>query len=384
MKNLLDESRIAIVKHSLGEHIGGPAEALEKYLARNSASFCVLSHPLNRESNPISLFKKFSGGKLVSAEQMKRKWVGPISFIFDVGHSPKLKDQDLIFRFNPWAVILSRVLGGRKPRVIFWGVDFVPQTDRFNLTSFLYKITEKISMSLIDFQIENNKFALEIRRKSFQILESKLIPYRVVPISHDFPDKPISTDKNSILNLLYVGGINERNGSSMLPYIAESLRNHIEVHFHVVGGGTGLAELDTLIRKLELNRQFTIYGQLKDEKIPDIAALCQFGLAPYKFDRNLFTVFADPGKYVFYTAFGLIGVSSMVPLILDEYITDAGFVGMKEEDSAECWAQKILDIFNDIEEINSRRIASYHYGLSRKTDSVMKSLFDDLSKKQLI
>jgi hypothetical protein len=383
MKNLLDESQIAIVKHSLGEHIGGPAEALEKYLARNSASFCVLSHPLNRESNPISLFKKFSGGKLVSAEQMKRKWVGPISFIFDVGHSPKLKDQDLIFCFNPWAVILSRVLGGRKPRVIFWGVDFVPQTNRFNLTSFLYKITEKLSMSLIDFQLENNEFALEIRRKSFQILESKLIPHRVVPITHDFPDKPIPTDKNSILNLLYVGGINERNGSSMLPFIAESLRKHIEIHFHVVGGGTGLEELNTLIRKLELNAQFTIYGQLKDEKIPEIAALCQFGLAPYKFDRNLFTVFADPGKYVFYTAFGLIGVSSIVPLILDEYITDAGFVGMREEDSAECWAQKILDIFNDIDEINSRRTASYHYGLSRKTDSVMKSLFDDLSKKLL-
>jgi glycosyltransferase involved in cell wall biosynthesis len=254
-------------------------------------------------------------------------------------------------------------------------VDFIPKQTRFSFSSSLYKSLEKIAFRFVDFQIENNSFALQERRRVIPCLSKRRIPQLVIPITHNFDASlPIKVSKD-LLRVLYVGGLNPRNGGTFLAEIARELQNReINFRFDIIGGGSSFTEIRQLIKKYDLQEKVILHGQIEDESIPKVASEASFGLAPYQFGDDLFTKFADPGKLVFYAAFGLVTLVSSVPLMMTEYEQHASFFGMSEGKTAADWAIKLIELHSDPDLLMIQRTKSRNYGESRKTYRVFEKL----------
>jgi glycosyltransferase involved in cell wall biosynthesis len=369
------QANLVLIKHSVGDHVGGPAEALEKYLLETRKSFGVISHPLNSDSHLKTVIKDFKSGQLISISEKPRKHQGVYTFLFDLIATPRIQEGTTVVCFNPWAVVLAKFKSLGKTFIIFWGVDFIPKQKKISFRSSLYKTMEKFAFRFVDFQIENNIFALQERRRAIPGLNGREIPELVIPISHNFnADQPIKKSEDR-LRILYVGGLNSRNGGTFLAEIARELQNQGKnFRLDVIGGGHSLTEIDILIRKYNLHEKVILHGQIEDEWIPEIAREASFGLAPYQFGDDTFTKFADPGKLVFYAAFGLVTLVSRVPLITTEYEQHASFFGMSEDKSAADWAAKLIQLHSDQDLLLTQRIKSRSYGESRKSHKIFEML----------
>jgi glycosyltransferase involved in cell wall biosynthesis len=90
---------------------------------------------------------------------------------------------------------------------------------------------------------------------------------------------------------------------------------------------------------------------------------------------NSFSVYADPGKLVLYSALGLPVIVNRVPLMVKEYEDQAGFIGMNEDDDSEVWAKKIIDLKLDSDLSIKLAQMSKNYGEKRKSEYVYSKLF---------
>ena len=127
-----EQANLVLIKHSLGDHVGGPAEALEKYFLESRKSFGVISHPLNSESHLNTVIKDFKLGELTSISEIPRKHQSVYTFLFDLIATPKIQEGTTIVCFNPWAVVIAKFKSLGKTFIIFWGVDFIPKQKKFS------------------------------------------------------------------------------------------------------------------------------------------------------------------------------------------------------------------------------------------------------------
>ena len=369
-------SNLAIVKHSLGGELGGPAESFEKFLINMEESFYVVSHPLNRESVQLTTIKKFTDGIVVSEVKIKRRYFGIINYLIDVFFTPKFKDLGTVVCFNPWSVLLVKIRFKRIKKLVFWGVDLHPRLKKLSFYQNMFYLIENLSLKFVSLQIENNRFALEKRREYSPYLLRKNINSLVVPITHDIKLEIHRHLEKSVINMLYIGAIDQRNGTLFFIEIAKLLKKYRNrFTFHIIGTGASLPIFQSMVNQLDISENFIFYKNLSIQEIINISKKIDLALAPYEFNKNSFSVYADPGKLVLYSALGLPVIVNRAPLMVKEYEEQAGFIGMNEDDDSVVWAKKIIELKSDSDLSTKLAQMSKNYGEKRKSEYVYSKLF---------
>ena len=99
-----------------------------------------------------------------------------------------------------------------------------------------------------------------------------------------------------------------------------------------------------MVNQFNISENFIFYKNLSIQEIINISKKIDLALAPYEFNMNSFSVYADPGKLVLYSALGLPVIVNRVPLMVKEYEEQAGFIGMNKDDGSAVWAKKIIEL----------------------------------------
>ena len=351
-------------------------------MIEQESNVVVVSHPLNSTSSNVSVKRFYEKGILSSEQIVKRHSFGLVSRLLDIFHTPRLTGNKIVFCFNPWALLLAKVKF-RNPRLlIFWGVDYNPRRNSFFLLNKLLKIVEQICLSFMDIHIENNIYALEARKKRILRAKNDWVSSFIVPITHDIKVlEPRSPDPFT-LNIFYLGAVNRRNGIDFIVKLAEEMKSlNLIFKFHIVGTGSEYYGVIKKTKSLELGKYFNFYGALSQEEYCKISRKMDIAVAPYQFDFESFTRFADPGKLVLYAALGLPTMVNRVPLIVDEYENYAGFIGMNDNQGVEDWVNKMLQIKNDTKFSHTLSKLSLEYGAKRTSDSIFPGITKDLKRK---
>jgi hypothetical protein len=134
-----------------------------------------------------------------------------------------------------------------------------------------------------------------------------------------------------------------------------------------------------MVNQFNFSDNFIFYNNLSNQEIMNVSRNIDLALAPYEFNTNSFSVYADPGKLVLYTALGLPAIVNRVPLMVKEYENQAGFIGMNKDDDSAVWAKKIIEIkLNSDLSIELTKM-SINYGEKRKSDYVYSKFFTKLT-----
>jgi glycosyltransferase involved in cell wall biosynthesis len=351
-------------------------------LINQESNLVVVSHPLNSTSSNVSIKRFYEKGILSSEQIVKRHNFGFVSRLLDLFHTPRLTGNKIVFCFNPWALLLAKVKFRNPKLLIFWGVDYNPRRNSFFLLNKLLEIVEQTCLSFMDIHIENNIYALQARKKRILRTKNDCVSSFIVPITHDIKVlEPRSPDPVT-LNIFYLGAVNKRNGIDFIVELAEEMKSlNLIFNFHIVGIGS---EYDGVIKKtksLELDKYFNFYGVLSQEEYCKISRKMDIAVAPYQFNLDSYTRFADPGKLVLYAALGLPTIVNRVPLIVNEYENYAGFVGMNDNQGVEDWVSKILQIKNDTKLAHTLSKLSLEYGARRTSNSTFLGFTKDLIRK---
>jgi len=379
--------KILIVKHSVGNKFGGPAEDLEQYLVSEypDASITVLSHPLTPWSAMETSMKVYSKGVLGSQTVRPRRIKGAARHLFDVFFGPKRSEYDLVFGFNSWALFLGVLSCKNKDaKVVAWGVDFVPlnNADRSGFLNFFLTLLEKLLTQRINVRVENTGVALmerEIRSKLTPLAKSFVVPIGVWRKDY-FQVEDL--EKKSQSKLVYLGAINERTGAPLLVEILDEL-NKMKVDFtcDIIGDGPLMDWLKIQIRVRGLERKVIAHGYLPD--FPDtrqILSIASIGLAPFSADLGNFTFFTDPQKVRRYLASGLVVISSKVPPIARELSIDCGLVGLEPHESSKSWADAIADLLGNPKRLRIAQRASLEYAETFENARILGRFLEQVLK----
>jgi glycosyltransferase involved in cell wall biosynthesis len=175
--------------------------------------------------------------------------------------------------------------------------------------------------------------------------------------------------------MLYIGAVDQRNGTLFFIEIAKLLKEYRNRFiFHIIGTGSSLPILQSMVDQYNISENFIFYKNLSIQEIMNISKKIDLALAPYEFNMNSFSVYADPGKLVLYSALGLPVIVNRVPLMVKEYEDQAGFIGMNEDDDSEVWAKKIIELKLDSDLSSKLAQMSKNYGEKRKSEYVYSKL----------
>jgi glycosyltransferase involved in cell wall biosynthesis len=377
--------KILIVKHSLGNRYGGPAEDLEEFLISEypEATVTVLSHPLTSWSNLETSVKVYTKGVLSDLKVVPRRIKGPARHFFDVFFGPKRSEFDFVFGFNSLALFLGLMsCKNQSAQLVSWGVDYVPPKNRGGFQKYFVALLQKLLTERISFRVENTHSALMERDKEWRLPSSARS--FVVPIGvwkRDFLAVEDLLKKNE-RNLLYLGAINERTGTPMLLGVLDEL-DKMNVNFtcDVIGDGPLLDWLKIKIEEKGLGQRVFVRGYLPD--IPDtkrILSVSSIGLAPFSANPENFTFFSDPQKIRRYLSSGLVVVSSKVPPIAMELGIHSGFVGIDPDESAKSWARAIADLLGNTDRLRLAQRAALEYSETFENSLVFGKVLKQIFK----
>ena len=374
--------KILIVKHSLGNRYGGPAEDLEKFLVSEypEAIITVQSHPLTAWSTLESTTKIFTNGNLTFQKVTARKIRGQARHLLDLFFGPKRTEYDVVFGFNSFAVLLGILsCKNQDAKFVAWGVDFVPHNHRVGPLNFLLNLLQRWLSRRINVRVENTKVALEERDKASPLSPSA--HSYVVPIGVWRKDFEIASNLQSktLNKLLYLGSINERTG---IPLLVEALHelNQMNIDFtcDVVGDGPLLDWLKDQILIMELEEKVFVHGYLPDyPETKELLSNSSIGLAPFSAEAGSFTFFTDPQKIRRYLSSGLVAVCSNVPPIARELSSNSGLVSISSNETAEAWAKTIAGLLSNPEELLSLQNAALDFSETFENSY----LFEKLTKE---
>jgi len=223
-------------------------------------------------------------------------------------------------------------------KTIFWAIDFVPEA-RFGsaLKNWIYHSINTHGYTHSDEMWDLSPRMAEARSKYLNFPESKYKMRRLVPYgSWTERIQRYSWEKCKQHQLVFMGILLEKQGVQLvLQAIPDIVKKLPDFHFVIIGGGPYRDELETLVKKLKIEKYCTFTGKIPDHQdLEKVIAQSGVAVAPYIAKLDTWTYYADPGKVKTYLACG-------VPVVLTDLpwnakaIQEANAGVIVEEDSSE-------------------------------------------------
>ncbi len=143
----------------------------------------------------------------------------------------------------------------------------------------------------------------------------------------------------------YAGALGEANDIPTIIRAAEHLKDHSEIHFLLVGDGKKRGDIESLVKKFELEN-VTLYGSVPKNEIPKLLAASDALVATLKNVKSFRKVY--PNKIFDYMAAGRPIVSSIDGVIREVVEDSDGGIFVPPGKSAQL-AEVIKELYNDPE-----------------------------------
>lgn len=320
---------IAVTTHAVfldGHDIYGPPHAVSVYLNKRKQSHIFIKHSLFL-NYPYSVIERYENGKLKTKTTVRIKNTMYVLRLLEEQYISfqtlkKMGDRNItIIATNPvnhlCAMVLKwRALAGKS---IYFSADFAISRFENPLMNRLYH--------LIDTWAQNNAqsvWSISQRivayRRAHGLAKKKNILVRNAPFFHDI--KRHSVDKVRPHDLVVVATLEPGVAFEVLIEVVATLKKTIpDIRLILIGNGSKRQALESLARKLHLEKHIVFKGALSHSEMFRVTTKCGVGIALYDVaDPNHFRYFSDPMKVRDYLASGLPVIVSGNSAIGDELI----------------------------------------------------------------
>jgi glycosyltransferase involved in cell wall biosynthesis len=352
-------------------------EYITNFLRDNGAKRIVtIGHPLSRESSGKTHVYSYMGTSSKGLS-FRRPNLIPYTYPLDFISGLLPIKADYWIGFNPLMTAAGCLLRHETVKAN-WGIDFVPVRSEGAISEKFYRRIEAFTMKNIDVQIENSKAALDERSARHGI-----VPYRqlLAPIGISADDlNPPHISRLTNPRLVYLGGLNHRNGSDFLIQIIRNISKvDKSIGIDVIGVGP---QADVVQKEIENCGDPTLYkfhGYIKEqEKINAILRQSFLALAPFSQDDNSFTQYADPQKLKYYASNSLPMLISDVPPNAKTIADRGGAKLMDSRLSIDAWIDAIIEIVQDQSQWLRMASSSFEYAQEFIRPSIYERIFTDL------
>lgn len=361
----LNQFKIIVCGHVF---VSGPTQALVEYLtSKNRAGeILFIGHPLfpgqNNENTSFCFY--YQKGELIKKEYHRHfSTFSPLCYFIDFllscfwGLKTKQK-WDLFIGLNNLNALSGLVLKllGQVKKVIFYGVDYVPQRFENPLMNYLYHLTDKICVYHVDqvWSLSPKMVEARLKYKNIKIKKSK---NKIVPMGVWFNEiKRPPFNKIKKHTLVFMGHLLKKQGvQTVIKAMPEIIKKIPDFQFMIIGTGEYGAELKRLVKKMSLTDKVTFTGLIKNyQKMVQLISQSACAVALYQKgnkQRN-FTYYTDPGKIKDYLGAGLPIILTDVPPNAQE-IEKAG-CGVIINDNKKEVAQAVIKIME-----NEKKLKQY-------------------------
>jgi glycosyltransferase involved in cell wall biosynthesis len=375
LMNLCDKTYV-LAAHVV-EGFTSEFEYITSFLRENGAKRIVtIGHPLSKQSSGKSHVYSYRGSSS-RGFSFSRPNIIPYTYPLDFTSGLLPLKADYWIGFNPLMTAAGCLLRHKTVKVN-WGIDFVPVRNEGALSEKIYRGIERFTMKNIDVQVENSRAALDERSARHGVVPSRQLLAPIGISVEDLNPPHISRLKNP--RIVYLGGLNPRNGSDFLVQIIRKLSVvDSTIGIDVIGVGP---QSDVVRQEIENCGNPTLYkfhGYIKDqEDINTILRQSFLALAPFSMNDNSFTQYADPQKLKYYASNSLPMLISDVP---PNAKTIANLGAAKLMDSRliiDDWIHAIKEIAKN--EAEWMRMASSSYGYAQEflRPAIYERIFTEL------
>jgi len=288
----------------------GHTHALAEYLRERASSFIFIQHPFAHKRFHSSTVELYISGKLV------RRVVAPsmrapetILFVKDlfltIIFALRMKRRVQLFigtdALNALSGLFLRMLRFTRFLILFV-IDYTPRRFPNKTVNLLYHALNLVVARRCDLLWVVSE---RIKQTHLQVYGTRC-PILVVQGGTNKP-QAISDTRTAHNRLVFLGNLDESKGLQLaiqaLPRIKERIP---EVKLIVIGDGPYYSSLVKLVRELRIEHSVEFVGHMPDhQKVMQILAQCDVGLAPYIPDVKNISMYGFPLKTVEYLAAGL-------------------------------------------------------------------------------
>ncbi len=248
-------------------------------------------------------------------------------------------------------IILKKL--GKVKKVIYYVSDYSP--NRFGKTFFnsLYLWLDRFCAMQADY-IWDVSPAMQQARIKAGLDFKKSAPNILVPNAL-FPSQisSLAISKRIPYSLVFMGTLGYENGPDMaIEAMVEVKKKFPKAKLHIVGGGReNLERLKNLVEKLKLKEFVVFYGFVVDNnEMANIVRKCYVALAPYRAFKNSVRWYADATKIRQYLACGLPVITTHVPPLGKQIVSEGA--GLLIKDTKEDLIKAVTKIFSDLKLYN--------------------------------
>lgn len=221
------------------------------------------------------------------------------------------------------SVYLFRKIGLVK-KIIYYTVDYSPKRYDNWLLNALYQYSDRLASRIADV----NWVAVEamIKAKVNNGLNlTSAAPFQIVPIGFNTQNIFIKkiADINRF-NLIFVGYLFEKQGLQLvIKVLPKIIKQFPKIHLTIIGSGPIESQIKNDVKLLNLSSHVTFTGYINDhQKIVELLTrLGGVGLATYIPAIADYTYYADPSKIKLYLLCGLPVITTKVPPIAKEIMS---------------------------------------------------------------
>jgi glycosyltransferase involved in cell wall biosynthesis len=290
--------------------------AVADYFVTQGYQVYKIMNPLFKNHGGVRKLVKITGG-LISEKKVNTLLPPPISYFFDFLFPFVLPTSEIAIGFNP--VITLRYLLERKFRkniVIHWNIDYTPRRFKNLLLNFIYGKIDKFACKHSNLHVDISLPALNQRFLTYELEKRNTIIMPVGVWEKDILECAKVNWYNK--ELLFIGNLTPNQDILLLLRSFKCiLKKFPNCKLHIIGSGPQLKEIQAFLsQNKDVGKRVLLHGELRDQEISKIAAVCCVAFALYSNSRNSFSNFSDSSKIKQYLTFGL-------PLIITSNLANA-------------------------------------------------------------
>lgn len=188
---------------------------------------------------------------------------------------------DIVFTFevSPMTQALVSVWYSKKKKIphILYVTDLWPENVE-TITGIHNKLFLGSIQLMVDYIYRNSNRILTSSNSFIAAIEKRKIPHDIIDFWPQYAEdyyKPVGRETSfeipddGILNFVFAGNIGFAQGLSILPKVAQRLKqDNLFVRFNIIGDGRYLSELKQLVRELDVDLYFNFLDRKPSNEIP--------------------------------------------------------------------------------------------------------------------
>lgn len=381
----INKWQVAIVTH---EETTGPAHDLRDYLREKVSHLLFIAHPLlfiPKNFDKSSYWQFYEKGRM-RQEGKAYHWRLPelALYVKDIIYTliwllKTGKTYDLyvgVGNLNAFSGLLLKKIG-RVKRCAFYCIDYVPERFSNRIVNSLYHFIDRFVVESCDRTWNLSPRMVEGREKKWQ---RRFLKQITLPIGVWYNRiRPLSFEKINRKEILYMGTILEKQGIQLIIQALPEIKKTIpKIHFTIIGRGPYEEELKKLSKKLNLEKEITFMGYIKEPvEMETRMRKAAVAMAMYNKKTDMFSYYADPGKVKIYLAAGLPVLITDVPFIAQQVVDNK--CGIIVEYNKDNLSKNIIKLLKDKKRLKKYRQNARVFAKQFDWEIIFRKALTDIS-----